>query len=75
MGREFLLNKMAQDDSRPNFIKIKDGIYRVDTDFYKKLYRVNNKEEKEQFVNTIYNSINRKLTPKEEDMLQKFIEY
>lgn len=46
MGIEFLLNKMAQDDSRPNFIKIKDGIYRVDMDFYKKLYRVNNKEEK-----------------------------
>ena len=66
---------MAQDDSRPNFIKIKDGIYRVDMDFYKKLYRVNNKEEKQQFVNTIHNSINRKLTPKEEDMLHKFIEY
>ena len=33
------------------------------------------KKENEQFVNTIYNSINCKLTPKEEDMLQKFIEY
>ena len=42
---------------------------------YWRFYDDDNKEEKEQFVNTIYNSINRKLTPKEEDMLQNFIEY
>lgn len=56
-------NKMAQDDSRPNFIKIKDGIYRVDMDFYKNLYRVNSKEEGNllyttlRCLNAIYNNI------------------
>lgn len=56
-------DKYGKNISEPNFIRIKDGIYRVDMDFYKNLYRVNSKQEGDllyttlRCLNDIYNNI------------------
>jgi glycerol-3-phosphate cytidylyltransferase-like family protein len=36
------LDEYRKDDGRPEFIKIKNGVYRVDFDLYKNLFRVRN---------------------------------
>lgn len=56
-------NKYGENISEPNFIKIKNGIYRVDIDFYKNLYKVNSKQEGDllyttlRCLNAIYNNV------------------
>ena len=46
-------NKSSQDNINPKFIKIGEGLYRVDMDFYKNLYRVKSKEEADVLFETL----------------------
>lgn len=56
-------HKYGENISEPNFIKIKNGIYRVDMDFYKNLYKVESKQEGDllyttlRCLNAIYNNV------------------
>ena len=48
----------TQDNQNPNFIKIGDGVYRVDFDLYKNLYRVNSKKQGD-ILYTLLTNVNR----------------
>ena len=43
----------AEQTDTPQFIKIRDGVYRVDLDFYKNLYKVPN----EQYANVLFTTL------------------
>ena len=46
---------VAPDSEKPNLIQVKDGVYRVDFDLYKNLYRVSSERQGDMLFNTLKN--------------------